>query len=148
MKTIILYLLLLIPTLSFSQIESPVKWETKVNKVNDTIAELVFEVDIENQWHLYAQDFQEGGPIPLVFDYEENENYKLIGKTTENPKSIEEFDDIFEINVKYIKGKAVFKQRIKINSDKPFVIKVSVTAQACKEMCIMVGDDFEFEVNK
>ncbi len=130
-----------------AEIQNPVKWETSINKISDTEAELIFVANIEDKWHMYAQDFPDGGPIPLVFKFTESENYELVGKVLESPKPHEYIDDIFEITVKEFEKKATFTQKIKILTEDVFTIEVSVNGQACIEMCVMLNEDFQISIN-
>ena len=130
-----------------AQIEDPVKFKYSVNLLENNEAELIFDAKIEDKWHLYGQNFPEGGPIPLLFTFETNENYELIGKVEEFPKAHEELDEIFNINVQTFSDKVKFTQKIKILTDKPFVVKGNLDGQACVEMCVLVQKNFSFEIN-
>jgi len=134
----------------FGQIINPVSWKYSTKKISETEYELKVDATIENGWHLYAQDFPDGGPIPLVFTFEENSNVEYVGKVLESPKPHEEFDDIFEINVKFFDGKASFTQKIKIKDGKSAKIVGTVDGQACQEsgQCEMVSDDIDVQLGK
>ena len=63
MKNIFIFLFLTFSLGIFSQIETPLKWATSVEKISDTEFVLVSTATIEDGWHLYAQDVPEDGPI-------------------------------------------------------------------------------------
>jgi hypothetical protein len=130
--TFILYLLTGFS--AFSQLQEPVKWTFKANRINDTIAELQFTAKIDLTWHLYSQDVPPDGPRPTVFTFTKPAGYKLVGKL-EEPKPHEEFDDVFEMKVKYFPLQAVFTQKIKIQSNKPVKVSGEVEFQACDRSC-------------
>ena len=73
--------------------ESPVKWTFKTVKINDSVAELQFKANIEQNWHLYSQ-YTKGIELPIVFNFDKSAQYKRLGKVTE-PKPIEETDEMF-----------------------------------------------------
>ena len=50
---------------AFSQLQEPVKWSFKANRINDTIAELQFIAKIDMTWHLYSQQVPPDGPGQL-----------------------------------------------------------------------------------
>ncbi len=142
--TIILVLVVLF-TNAFAQISNPVKWSHTVHSLKDNVVEIRIKADVEKTWHLYSQFNTEGITQQTVFTYEPSANYKLEGKTTEPPYK-EEKDD-FGIDRFFDKSQVIFKQKIKVLSDKDFEIKAMVEGQACMEgKCVMVDHDFVFKI--
>lgn len=148
-KTCLLLPLLLITCQLFAQITEPVKWEFSQKKISDNEIELIFKAKIDAKWHLYTQYFEAGGPMRLSFNFEESENYQKTGKVTEHPNPTKKFDDLFKINIQYLKGEATFKQRIKILSKNEFSIKGEIEGQACNDIdgsCVPLYPEFEFKI--
>ncbi|NLJ82357.1 MAG: disulfide bond formation protein DsbD, partial [Bacteroidales bacterium] len=142
--TIVLVLVALF-TNAFAQISNPVKWSHTVHSLKDNVVEIRIKADVEKDWHLYSQFNTEGITQQTVFTYESSANYKLEGKTTEPPYK-EEKDD-FGIDRFFDKSQVIFKQKIKVLSDKDFEIKAMVEGQACMEgKCVMVDHDFVFKI--
>lgn len=133
----------------FSQIESPVKWEISTEKINETQINLIFDATIKERWHLYSQYFEMGGPMPLFFEFSQNEKYRLIDSVIENPAPIVEFDDIFEIEVKFFENNARFIQKIDLKSKKGFNIFVKIDGQSCFDdgKCILIALDTVLQIN-
>jgi len=132
-----------------SQIVEPIKWKISTKQVSDNEVLLNTVAIIDNTWHLYGQYFETGGPIPMVFKFEETENYKKLGKVTEWPKPHIEQDDIFNIEVQYFENKVTFSQKIKVLSNKDFIIKMSLEGQACTDatgMCIPIEAKYDFKI--
>ena len=130
-----IFLLLAFFTLSFasySQIHDPVKWSTSIEKISDTEYDLIAKATIEANWHLYAQNVPENGPIPTSFSFKETPDFKLIGKTSEE-KGHTVHDPVFDMEIKYFENKAVFKQRIKLLSENTFKIVGSVEFMVCDD---------------
>ena len=126
-------LFFLIGSVSNAQIHNPVEWITTVEKVNDSEFNLVITANIEYGWHLYSQTVPEGGPIPTSFIFEENnEAYQLIGKPTEGAGH-EEFDNVFEMDIKYFDTQAIFKQKIKLLTNDKINIKGSLEFMVCDD---------------
>lgn len=149
LKRIVLATLLLVLTASgFSQILEPVEWSFKKEKLSEDKLELQLIVTAEAQWHLYAMDVPEGGPIPTSFSFDKNENYELIGDV-EEPTATEEYDENFDMTVKYHSGEVVFRQEVKVLTDKPFNITGSLEYMCCDDSrCLPPTTvDFEFPVN-
>jgi thiol:disulfide interchange protein DsbD len=126
---------------------NPVKWTYTVVQTNPSTAELVFTAKIDKGWHLYSQYMDEGGPIVTSFVFTAGKTYKLDGKTIE-PKPKAEYDEMFKMTVKYFANQAVFKQKIKVLSNKDFSIKGSFEYMVCNDgSCIPFSDNtFEFKV--
>jgi len=131
---------------AFSQLQEPVKWTFKANRINDTIAELQFIAKIDMTWHLYSQDVPKDGPRPTIFTIDKPNGFQLIGKVTETKPS-EEYDEMFEMNVKYFAMQAIFTQKVKIRSNKPVKVSGEVEFQACdNKSCIFDSKPFSFDL--
>ncbi len=149
MKKFLLSISLLISFLGSSQILNPVVWKTKVIEKSSSEFELVFEANIENQWHLYSQFTPDGGALPLVFTFKNSgKDYKLIGKTKESPyKKV--FNDIFEVDEYYFTNKATFTQLIKVINPELKEIRVYLEGQTCMDgKCIQEEDNLIFKLPK
>ena len=111
--------LFLIGSVTNAQIHNPVSWETSVEKIGDSEFNLLISAGIEQGWHLYSQNVPDGGPIATTIKIEVDESkYQLIGSPQEG-EGHEEYDNVFEMDIKYFENKAVFKQKMKlVNSDK------------------------------
>lgn len=131
-----------------AQIEEPVKWQFSKEKISETEYYIVFKAIIDEDWHLYSSFTPEGGPIPASFSYEESELYDTLGLVSETPEAEKQFDDVFNINVLILHHQVIFKQKIKLNTNKAFAITGEFTGQACIEgKCVLVGTDFSFSFN-
>ena len=141
-----LFLILLSGT-ALAQILEPVKWSFSTERISDTEAELVFKATIQDEWHLYSQYLEEGGPIPTSFEFEASPAYQRIGKVKE-PKAIVSFDEIFKMDVGYFDHEAVFRQKIRILSSEDFSVSGTFEYMTCDdEACIPFFDnDFSFKV--
>lgn len=99
-----------------SQMDDPITWEASVEKENDSIFNLVFTATLEEGWHLYSQKEADIdiAPIATTFSYNNaEENFELIGETTE-PDIEPVYDQVFEADITYFEGEAVFTQQIKV----------------------------------
>lgn len=97
-----------------AQIQEPVLFKTEYKSTSENEAEIVFTGDIEAGWHVYSTDLPSGGPISATFNIDQIKGLELVGKLTPQGKEIENFDKMFEMNVRYFEGKAVFIQKLKI----------------------------------
>ena len=128
-----------------SQNKQYVTWAFSQKKIGENEYELVFTAKIEPSWHLYSQIETPDGPLPTLFEFEKSKEYKLLGKTIE-PKPIEHAEPVFDnLVVRFFENTAVFKQKVKVLSDKPVVIKGLIDGMACNEtMCQKFSPPVEF----
>ncbi|MCA0132883.1 protein-disulfide reductase DsbD family protein [Winogradskyella alexanderae] len=149
-RSILLYILIVFG-LSFqvnSQILEPVKWESKIEKLNDTQYKVILQANIEKGWYIYSQHQQsEDSFAPTTFfDFTNKENnYTLIGKTSE-PSVPPVFDNIFEEDVVKFKETAVFEQLITTINQDLRQIDVYVEYQTCDDSKCIPGD-FTFNIS-
>ena len=133
-------------------IDEPVEWSVEFKKTSDTEGEIILTAVIDKGYDLYSQYNPPskdglGGGLPLKFIYKTNKDYALVGKTIE-PTYKKHYNDIWESDEYFFIDKAVFKQKVKINTKDYFVIKGSLEGQACVEgMCKQTAFKFSVEVN-
>jgi len=146
-KQIITACLIVLPLFVQAQIFQPVKWSATAENKTDQSATIVLKATIDKGWHLYAQHIDEGGPIPTEFEFLKQEgNYGLVGETSEE-KGIEQFDAIFEMNIKYFENEAVFKQQIKLLNKSLNTVEVDVTFMVCDDTKCLPPDTVSIPVS-
>ncbi|WP_321346175.1 cytochrome c biogenesis protein CcdA [uncultured Draconibacterium sp.] len=101
--------------LASAQIVEPVKWSFSQNKVSADEFELVFTATIEEGWHMYSTDLPEGGPIKTSFYFEDVENAELIGEPTPSKEVVEEFDNSFQMDLRWFEEEVTFTQKVKVS---------------------------------
>ncbi len=135
-----------------AQIFQPVKWSFNVKTLENNEYEISATASIEDAWHLYALSVSDKadaiGPIPTNLKINPSKDFELVGKTKEG-KYITHFDPNFEMDLNYFEKSAVFKQKIKAKSDKPFSVSGVVEYMACNdERCIFPDPElFELTVS-
>jgi len=144
-------LLILFLTLSYifsvnAQIIEPVVWTYSTKKIKDNEVQLIIKAKIDTHWHLYSQFFPSGGPQRLNIKFNQSDKYTSVGKVKEITKPKTEHDDIFDMDIQYFEHNATLVQTIKVLSEKDFTISGSISGQACKESCVLINDDFEFNI--
>ena len=146
----ILAVLLLINTFSYAQILTPALWHYQPSRqqvqVGDTV-DLIFTVTLEDNWYIYSNDFDPDlGPMPTSFEFEQNGSYERIGKVEAiDPKR--KYDPVWEGEISYLEGKAVFRQAIKVLTEE-LLVKGSYSYQVCSSVdgkCIPGTGDFHFD---
>ncbi len=111
MKHSFFVLLLSFFTLGMSaQSSTPVKWDFELVQSDNELA-VKATASIDENWVVYSNYTEEGGPIPTSIDIE---NAELIGKVSEEGELISEMSKMFFINVSKFKNEYSLVQKIKI----------------------------------
>jgi thiol:disulfide interchange protein DsbD len=131
---------------SFAQFVHPVKWTFSIKQDKKDEATLLFNANIEKEWHIYSQFTPDGGPMPMVFSFDKNKCFTLDGTVME-PKPYEEFDSTFGVKVLILSGEITLSQKIKLTGD-ACKIKGTISGQVCKESCILFDTSFVFNLGK
>jgi thiol:disulfide interchange protein len=132
-----------------AQIFQPVKWKFSVKPLENNEYEISASASIEDTWHVYALSVSDKpdaiGPIPTTLKINAGSDFELVGKTKEG-KYITHFDPNFEMDLNYFEKSAVFKQKIKAKSDKPFTVSGVVEYMACNDERCIFPDPELFDV--
>lgn len=108
-------------------------WKLSSKKISDCEYDLIFTVNIDKDWHIPSILKIKGAEdetYPTVIIFKPNINYSLVGNVTETkPKS--EYDETIKKTVYYHFNKAVFTQRIKLNSKTKIKIDGTYEHQIC-----------------
>ncbi len=151
-KSILSVLVILTITVgqAFTQVLKPVQWEFYLETLSDNEFNLVFEANIDDNWHLYAQEIPPGGPIPTSFTFTESDDYELVDGVVEMSEAEEKFDASFEMDMKLFSNQAIFKQKIRFSTNRPFKIEGFVEFMTCDdERCLPPAEeDFSFAFNQ
>jgi len=154
MKNYITFLLFFlgITIVGFSQDENPIEVETSVKQISDTEYDLIFDLYIDEDWHLYSQYNPEDASLPMNIKPSEGESgYTLVGKAKES-ETHKEFSEIWGVEEIFFAEEAQLIQRIRIedaNSRSRVLRQVSlnIEAQVCKEFCLPYDGDFTFAID-
>ena len=98
---------------------------------------------------MYAQKIPDNGPIPTTISFEAvGKDVELIGETTEG-EGHEAFDEVFEMDIKYFEGEAVFVQKVRLLNKETSSINGSVEFMVCNDKnCLPpTSEDIIFNLN-
>jgi thiol:disulfide interchange protein len=138
-RLFLLSVILLTAITNFAQempnsVDEVINWRFSITYESACDATIHMTVDQKDHWHIYTQK-QPTGSVAYAteFTFTENDDYKLVGSVTESGGSLGS-DPKFPEKAFYGE-KARFKQKIKINTEKDFKIKLEYGYMACKTAC-------------
>ena len=144
MKSIILsHALMLVSFLGMGQILEPVSWDFKVTANDDGTYTFVATADIDDGWAIYSQHIEDGGPIPLQFEYESA--VQLLGTTSEDSEAIKVKSKLFDMQVIKFENEAIFTQKFKPEAGISN-IKGYLTFMCCDKLRCLPPTDVDFDV--
>lgn len=136
---IAVFTILCSPVLMAQQV---VEWSAVYNSEEEVV---VFDAKIEEGWHIYSQNINDGiGPIPTTIRFEENKGIKLIGKVQES-ESVTKYDPNFEGELSFFEKKASFEQKISIKDATQ--INATVTFMVCNDTMCLPPEDKLFTIS-
>ena len=135
----------MLTVLADAQVLEPVSWSFTTEDKGDNIYEIVMTATLEQGWHLYSMDIEEGGPIPTSFTFEPVEGYSLSARPFEVTKPEVKYDNSFDMNIGMHSGTAEFRQKIKVVRY-PATVEGYVTFMSCNDKQCLPPRDVEFSI--
>lgn len=133
LRTIGVFLILITSLVGHSQMIMPediVDWKFSVEQ-KGCDATIIGEFNIKEHWHINATSLPDDNfNIPTTFKVHDSKKYKLVGGVVE-PKPVEAYDKVLNESLRYHEGKVVFKQKIKVSSQKDFNLSLDFEYQPC-----------------
>lgn len=133
---------------SDSQVKDPVKWTFSSKKKSDGEYEIIYDVSIEEGWHVYSQhlDPDKIGPVPTYFEIDkEASGISELGDVKE-PKPIVHFDPNFEMDLAYFENSIQFIQIAKIEGESE-IIKGWLEFMVCNDKECLPPEIIDFEID-
>ena len=93
-----------------AQMPEPIKCTTSWKVVNDSVAELRIAATIDDGWHLYSTNLEDG-PTAATLVVEAIEGAHLGDTLRFEGQEIAKYDDMFGMEVRYFEHKVTFVQR-------------------------------------
>ncbi|REH46342.1 thiol:disulfide interchange protein DsbD [Tenacibaculum gallaicum] len=147
MKKFFTLFLLFIGLAVYSQSDdNPVVVTPKVEKISDTEYDLIFDVLIAEDWHLYSQYNPEDASLPMTIAPAEGQSgYTLNGKAKESETETQ-FSEIWGKDEIFFVDEGKIIQRITVSDSTLTKITLNLDAQVCKEYCLPFDEDFTFSL--
>lgn len=143
-KWMISSILLLVCTVGYGQILTPVKWSFAAKKTGKHEAVIFMKAEIDEGWHLYSQHVPDGGPVKTAFTFGPSGQHELVGKTAE-PAPIKKYEEVFRMEVAYFEKQVVFQQKIKLKAGQT-VVNGTVEYMVCDDRQCLPPDEQAFSI--
>lgn len=120
-------LYLLLPLFTLAQQSEHLRWEVKAEKLNDTSYNLIAEINIQPNWHVYAETDAETGIDALQLEWDNENIIATGGSQFSNTPSVMP-DPVFD-NKKFsvfLPGKLILTQKINIRGTIPASQKIGL----------------------
>ncbi len=113
---------------AFAQVDFSVSYK----RVSPTEIDVVFTGKAAPGWHVYGTDIPDGGPTPASFNIDSAKGARLKGALKGGPGIKSSMDPIFEMEVSYYEGTAVFTQRVEL-TEKNYDLQGYLKFGACND---------------
>ncbi|MDD3300883.1 MAG: cytochrome c biogenesis protein CcdA [Bacteroidales bacterium] len=143
-----LILILFATTLPFvctlAQIKEPVKLTASIKDSSADNAELLFTAVTQDGWHIYSTNLPSGGPSSTTIQLDTLIGAELVGQLTPGKGETEEFDTVFEMQLRYFDKKGTFTQKVRITDPLNYKITGSLNYSACNDESCLPPTDYMF----
>ncbi len=127
----------------WAQIQEPVRFSVKQNRLSDTEIEIVFTGEAEAGWHVYGTDIADGGPTAATVTFETEQGVKPAGPLRPKGAVQRKYDTMFGMDVTYMEGTAVFIQKL-IVTEPTYEVAGYLTYGACNDENCLPPTQVEF----
>lgn len=139
MKAIItLLMFVMLGNLAFGQSKKdPVSWAYTAQKKSGNTYDVIITATLPKPWHIYSVKSPKGAGMPTNILFKKNPLISLLGPIKEKGKLESQYDENFEMTVKYYSNKVEFIQTIVLKGKAKTNITGSVEYMVCDdERCL------------
>ncbi len=131
---------LLVGCVAFAQMENPVSWSGKANKLSENLYEVVLTGEISGDWHIYDLGPYTDGPIATSVVVS-GEGVKAVGEPYLKTESHKAFDNNFGMEIGTCGTGVQVAQKVEVTGEAP-VVKLTIEWQTCNEgSCLPPTDE-------
>lgn len=131
-RTVLALLCAFLSVAAMAQLQDPVKWTAKSRKTA-TGYEVVLSATLPKAWHIYSQKTGADGPVPTSLKFTKNPLLTFEGEVKEVGKMKEQYDRLFDTQVKYYADKVDFVQAVKVKGKVKTNVNVTVEYMTCND---------------
>ena len=136
--------MLMLVVMANAQIQSPVKFNARLNTGKSAEAELVFTAKIAAGWHVYSTRLGAEGPTSAVFKATKMDGVELVGRLQAHGKEISNYDKNFDMTLRYFEHGVTFTQKVRFTKPN-YVLQGHLEYGACNDQSCLPPTTVEFE---
>ena len=137
-------LLAVIAIAASAQMQDPVHFSVSQKKVAPDEIEVTFSGKIDAGWHVYSTALPADGPISATITTEKNEGAAPKGSLGHRGKEINQYDNMFGMNLRFFENSVTFYQRYKLTG-KTYHVKGYLEYGSCNDEMCMSPTQVEFD---
>lgn len=137
-------LLAVITIAASAQMQDPVHFSVSQKKVAPDEIEVTFSGKIDAGWHVYSTALPADGPISATITTEKNEGAAPKGSLGHRGKEINQYDNMFGMNLRFFENSVTFYQRYKLTG-KTYHVKGYLEYGSCNDEMCMPPTQVEFD---
>lgn len=137
-------LLAVIAIAASAQMQDPVHFSVSQKKVAPDEIEVTFSGKIDAGWHVYSTALPADGPISATITTEKNEGAAPKGSLGHRGKEINQYDNMFGMNLRFFENSVTFYQRYKLTG-KAYHVKGYLEYGSCNDEMCMPPTQVEFD---
>jgi DsbC/DsbD-like thiol-disulfide interchange protein len=137
-RIIVLLIFVMLGSLVFGQSKKdPVSWTYTAQKKSGNTYDVVITATLPKPWHIYSVKSPKGAGMPTNILFKKNPLISLLGPIKEKGKLESEYDENFDMTVKYYSNKVEFIQTVVLKGKAKTNITGSVEYMVCDdERCL------------
>lgn len=137
-------LLAVIAIAASAQMQDPVHFSVSQKKVAPDEIEVTFSGKIDAGWHVYSTALPADGPISATITTEKNEGAAPKGSLGHRGKEINQYDNMFGMNLRFFENSVTLYQRYKLTG-KTYHVKGYLEYGSCNDEMCMPPTQVEFD---
>ena len=135
---------LLVGCVAFAQMENPVSWSGKAEKLSENLYEIILTGEISGDWHIYDLGPYTDGPIATSVVVS-GEGVKAVGEAYLKTASHKAYDESFGMEIGTCESGVQVAQKVEVTGGAP-VAKLTIEWQTCNHGSCLPPTDEEIIV--
>lgn len=143
-KYLVLALLSLTTLFTQAQIVDPIQSSAQLKTGKTAEGEIVFNLDIEQGWHVYSVNLGSSGPIEASFHVNKMDGVEKVGGLMARGNEISKMDNLFGMKLRFFEHKAQFVQKVRFTKPN-YTIDAYLEYGACNDQTCMPPQEVTFK---
>ncbi|MFQ9997154.1 MAG: protein-disulfide reductase DsbD domain-containing protein, partial [Hoylesella buccalis] len=143
-KYLVLALLSLTTLFTQAQIVDPIQSSAQLKTGKTAEGEIVFNLQIEQGWHVYSVNLGSNGPIEASFHVNKMDGVEKVGGLVARGNEISKMDNLFGMKLRFFEHKAQFVQKVRFTKPN-YTIDAYLEYGACNDQTCMPPQEVAFK---